>query len=160
MRPRSLAPPAVVLLLLVAGCTGSSPVASETATTDSTATTATTTRPCSLDGTSADYPTVSKPASLTAKSAAEAAKSFESAYQSVRIDSHTYFNHHLSESSVERTDGGFYVSLDGELDYDGRGGPNATVTHVHRPYTVTYRVTGRQLVRRGEAGTSGTVFCW
>ncbi|UPV73471.1 hypothetical protein M0R89_13070 [Halorussus limi] len=181
MHSRPLAALSLGALLVLAGCigggsapgaTGSPSATADTATTDletssvssapSTATTGaeTTTRAsCSLDA-NATLSSVSKPETLSEATARDVAETVASRYQSVRVDEHTYFNHHTTVSGVESVDGGYRVALKGELDYDERGGENATVVHVHRPYSVTYRVTDRGVVRRGEAGATGTVVCW
>lgn len=166
MPSRSLAALSLAVLLVAAGCPGggatdASPTAETTASAPATATgestaEATTRRSCSLDGNA----TVSKPANLTAETAAVVAETVESRHRSVRVDEHTYFNHHATVSGVEATEDGYRVVLRGELDYDERGGENATVVHVRRLYGVTYRVTDRGAVRRGEAGATGRLVCW
>ncbi|UPV99516.1 hypothetical protein M0R88_13435 [Halorussus gelatinilyticus] len=185
MHSRPLAALSLGVLLVLAGCagSGSAPGATDSpsatagvATTDSetssvtsatstaspttVAGTETTTRAsCSLDA-NATLSSVSKPETLSEATARRVAETVASRYQSARVDEHTYFNHHTTVSSVEPADGGYRVALRGELDYDERGGENATVVHVHRPYSVTYRVTDWGVVRRGEAGATGTVVCW
>ncbi|WP_137283239.1 RodZ family helix-turn-helix domain-containing protein [Halorussus salinisoli] len=176
-----LAALSLAVLLVVSGCLGggfapsaptadpstdvpttsapTSDTATETApTADDTESSTATTRPCSLDA-EANL-TVRKPTTLTAETARQVAETVESRYQSARVEDHSYYNHHVRVSGdVESTADGYRVVLRGELEYDRRGGENATVTHVHRPYRVTYRVTDRAVVRRGEAGTTGTVVC-
>lgn len=180
MPSRPLAALALAALLVSAGCLGgsSAPTATTAETTTSSASSTgatatdaatatrtataepTTRRPCSVDS-NATVSSVSKPANLSREAAAEVAETVERRYQAVRVDEHTYFNHNVgSVTAVERTERGYRLVVDAELDYDRRGGPNATVVHVRRPYSVTYRVTDRRVVRRGEAGTSGTVVCW
>ena len=175
MPSRSLSTLAVAALLVVTGCLGGSTIPTsqseaESATTPTTtvetatatpATLATTTvRPCSLDGSNATLPAVEAPAKRSAETAGRVAETVESRYQSARVEEHSYFNHHTTVAQIEEVEDGYRVVLGGELDYDYRGNENGTVVHVHRPYTVVYLVTGREVVRRGEAGTTGTVVCW
>lgn len=185
MAPRRRTSLALAVLLVLAGCLGSASAPEATSpgqtptdvTTSQTTTTAvepaaetTTRRACSLDVTAstlsnetlsnATFLNVSKPANLTVETARNVAETVESRYQSARVEAHSYFNYHASVESVTAVEGGYRVVLAAELDYDSRGSENATVTHVHRPYTVAYLVTDRQVVRRGEAGVTGTVACW
>ena len=170
---------ALAVLLVLAGCLGgtSAPEAtspgqtsteattSPTPTTAETSTETATLEDCSRDANAstlsdATLSNVSKPANLTRGSARSVAETVESAYQSARVEEHSYFNYHASVGSAEAVEGGYRVVISAELDYDHRGNESGTITHVHRPYTVSYRVTDRQVVRRGEAGVTGTVGCW
>ena len=186
MPSRSVSTFAVAVLLVVAGCLGGSTVPTfpsetqsvttspseaqsvttptttvETATaTPATPAATTTARPCSLDGSNATLPAVEAPAKLSAETAGRVAETVESRYQSARVEEHSYFNHHTNVDQLKEIEGGYRVVLGGELDYDHRGNENGTVVHAHRPYTATYLVTDRKVVRRGEAGVTGTVVCW
>lgn len=173
MAPRRRISLALAALLVLAGCAGGAvgpeaPSSGQTSTGVTTSATTTiaakpateTTAPqdCSLDLTASTLSNVSKPANLTRGTARNVAETVESRYQSARVEEHSYFNYHARVESAEQVESGYRVVISAELDYDHR--EDGTVTHVHRPYTVTYLVTDRQVVRRGEAGVTGTVACW
>lgn len=156
----------------IAGCTGSnaagggpddtttSPVESTVTTTSTTTTTPTTTvEPCSTDLVIENPP--EKPSNLSA-AAESVVAAVEEPIARDHLDPDSYFHFWLRQVSTTDIDGGVRLDAKAEVDFSSSGdSEDATTIHAHFRYPISYRVTGRRVVRAAaEQGPTGTVVCW
>lgn len=163
--------------LPIAGCTSSEPGTPDSASTGTPeAATATPTETCTEVETDFEKPSLSKPESLSAESAKQAAFQIEKAYQEtidispddfteVRGHRENSFDYRLLDSSSTELQSGYQVEVRALVSWTEvreTGNETAQETHYDRPLRVAmYEVTNQWVHRRSGVGDlEGTILCW